>query len=529
MNVLIVVDKINSAIYRCAKAMDNISDMFGQYNIIAVHPKRPTPTELETFRRLAKDADVIDFQYWKTADMLIKSFPFLKDEKKILTHHNPYNVTERNWWDDYQSVYVKNKTQQNTIKEAFGKQVKVIKHTIDLSKFEYQRDYPSEDVFKALMVVARIEGKKGVLEVAEACKRTKTRLILVGRISDPNYMREVIAMAGNYIDFRQDISDEDLVKAYHEAHILINNSTDGFESGTLPHLEAMACGLPVLTRNVGMVPDIFNDKNMIVRPGKKEDVEELVEYIKETKSNRNYRMRMREEAFKTVMSRDDRYTAIDYYREYMNVIHGKNNPLVSVVIPTFNRAETIIATLASVRMQTYKNIEIVVVDDGSTDDTPNKIEDFKTIASIPTKYVRLNRNAYGLARARNVGIVESNGSVIVFLDDRLLMNVNAVEKLLGELKPRMWLFGNKGANKKTFVENFSCAYKRDVVSIGMFNERLNKWGSTTRELLNRMSSNGINTLYVKDALSKAIVGSKSKFTKKKEMIDSRFILWKLWQ
>ncbi|MBU1759384.1 MAG: glycosyltransferase, partial [Bacteroidetes bacterium] len=53
------------------------------------------------------------------------------------------------------------------------------------------------------------------------------------------------------------------------------NSLFDFESGTLPILEAMACGVPVLTRNIGHVPDLFDGKNMVIREGEQNDVEDL--------------------------------------------------------------------------------------------------------------------------------------------------------------------------------------------------------------------------------------------------------------
>jgi len=527
MKVLIVVDKVNSAIYNCALAMNHVKDFFTQFDIVAVHPKKPSVDELERFKLLAREADIIDFQYWKTAEMLLRSFPFLSGKKKILTHHNPYNLLEMDWWTRYNAVYVKNKTQRKIIKEHFGREVGIIPHTIDTGFFEFQRDYPRDGVFKVIMVAARIEDKKGILEVAKACRVTKTRLILVGRISDMNYFRQIAMEAGNYIDFRQDISNEDLRKSYYEAHLFVNNSSDGFESGSLPHLEAMSCGVPVLTRNVGLVPDIYNGKNMIVREGEKGNVDEIIKYIEELRGNRGQRESLRENAFKSIVDRDNKYTAIRYYREYRKVLYG-DFPLVSVIIPTYNRAEVLLATLTSLVAQNYSNIEVIVVDDGSDDGTEQAVMDFKEISSLSLKYIKQEKRGYGLARARNRGVVVSNGDILVFLDDRLAIEENAIELFVEKLKPRVWVFGDKGADKKTFVENFSAIFKKDLVGMGMFNERINQYGGMTRDLLNRMGYNGIKYLYINKAKAKPLIGSKSRYVKKGQILHSRYLLWKLY-
>jgi glycosyltransferase involved in cell wall biosynthesis len=85
-------------------------------------------------------------------------------------------------------------------------------------------------------------------------------------------------------------------------------------------------------------------------------------------------------------------------------------PLVSVVIPSYNSAATLPATLDSVLAQTYPRIEIIVVDDGSADDT----------AEVLARYaprVRAVRQANGgLARARNAGCDAASGSFIALLD-----------------------------------------------------------------------------------------------------------------
>lgn len=87
-------------------------------------------------------------------------------------------------------------------------------------------------------------------------------------------------------------------------------------------------------------------------------------------------------------------------------------PLVSVIVTTYNRFELLCSAIDSILTQTYSNIEIIVVDDCSTDATENKIENF--IGQI--KYVRNDKNI-GLSASRNVGISVSSGTYISFLDD----------------------------------------------------------------------------------------------------------------
>jgi hypothetical protein len=99
---------------------------------------------------------------------------------------------------------------------------------------------------------------------------------------------------------------------------------------------------------------------------------------------------------------------------------GANNlpsglaPLVSVVIPCYNSARYLGETIQSVLAQTYARVEVIVVDDGSTDETP------KIAQSYPVQYV-YQTNA-GISAARNTGVAHSRGEYVQFLDhdDRLL-------------------------------------------------------------------------------------------------------------
>lgn len=90
----------------------------------------------------------------------------------------------------------------------------------------------------------------------------------------------------------------------------------------------------------------------------------------------------------------------------------KYNPCVSIVIPTYNRAHLIKKSLKSVLNQTYQNFEIIVVDDGSTDNTQEILESFN---ENRIKYIKHKQNK-GTAAARNTGIKHSKCDFIAFQD-----------------------------------------------------------------------------------------------------------------
>ncbi len=86
--------------------------------------------------------------------------------------------------------------------------------------------------------------------------------------------------------------------------------------------------------------------------------------------------------------------------------------LVSVIIPSFNRSETIGRAIISVLNQSYSNLELIVVDDASTDNTFDVV---RTFVDDRLKYYKLDRNIGGAA-ARNFGIEKSIGEFIAFQD-----------------------------------------------------------------------------------------------------------------
>lgn len=97
-------------------------------------------------------------------------------------------------------------------------------------------------------------------------------------------------------------------------------------------------------------------------------------------------------------------------------------PLVSVVIPTFNRANTVGETIDSVLEQTYPNIEVIVVDDGSKDNTQ------EVLAAYGPRIRNVRQENAGQMVARNRGIRSARGEIVCFLDSDDLWLPRCVER-----------------------------------------------------------------------------------------------------
>lgn len=97
----------------------------------------------------------------------------------------------------------------------------------------------------------------------------------------------------------------------------------------------------------------------------------------------------------------------------MHRSHSENEPFFSVIIPTYNRAMELKRALESLVSQTYKKFEVIVCDDGSTDNTQEIANSFSRLLDL--KYIR-EENWGGPARPRNCGLRSSTGEWVCFLD-----------------------------------------------------------------------------------------------------------------
>jgi glycosyltransferase involved in cell wall biosynthesis len=98
---------------------------------------------------------------------------------------------------------------------------------------------------------------------------------------------------------------------------------------------------------------------------------------------------------------------------------------LSVLIPTFNRPDALMECLAHLERQTFKGFEVVVVDDGSTDSTPKRIETYITKSTLEIRYVSQKNG--GPAKARNLGISLLRTPLCLMLGDDIFASPNLVE------------------------------------------------------------------------------------------------------
>lgn len=123
--------------------------------------------------------------------------------------------------------------------------------------------------------------------------------------------------------------------------------------------------------------------------------------------------------------------ATKYYQNlYDNYLSRKQNKLVSVIMPTFNNSESLDAAITSVLQQKYTNIELIVIDDGSTDNTSYILK--KHVHDRRLIIISIKQS--GVAKARNIGLKRAKGKYIAYLDadnqwypDFLVMMVNILE------------------------------------------------------------------------------------------------------
>lgn len=183
---------------------------------------------------------------------------------------------------------------------------------------------------------------------------------------------------------------------------------------------------------------------------------------------------------------------------------------VSVVIPTRNRAKVVRKCIEYILAQTYSSYEVIVVDDGSKDNTREVLESFSNFSNF--RYISLPERK-GPAFCRNLGVRESNGDIIIFIDSDIFTLSNFIEEHINTHKSyqKVLVVGpvisisNMDGNfpQRGSILDFSNAYfasgnvslPRDIfLQVGGFDEVFNVYGWEDIEFGFKLKSLGVKSI-----------------------------------
>ncbi len=263
------------------------------------------------------------------------------------------------------------------------------------------------------------------------------------------------------IEYRRGLAPTEVADVMRLSDVTVSSSL--YEGFGLPAIEAMACGVPVITsHSYGLDYILEHESNCLVVPAG--SVEELLSGLERIYSDEDLRRRLSQEGPRTartfgLLPQFSQFTSaferiLDYrfdprlVEEMQTRLSDRvklparirkkrsrtGDPLVSVVVPAFNRESLLGETLDSVLGQTCPDWEVVVVDDGSSDDTVQVAREYAR-RDDRIRVVCHDRNQ-GISAALNTGIAESRGRFFSWLSsddlfhhDKLRIQLEEFSKL----------------------------------------------------------------------------------------------------
>lgn len=175
-----------------------------------------------------------------------------------------------------------------------------------------------------------------------------------------------------------------------------------------------------------------------------------------------------------------------------------NNPLISIIVPVYNVGEFITECLESIRFQEYQNIEVIVIDDGSTDDSPEICDAY---AELDKRFKVIHQNNLGVNQARKNAVDYASGEYIGFVDGDDFIEPEMYRRLVDEIKDAEIVIC-----QKKIVNGISSSCENAVVPSGMY-EKTGKYNELGNVLFSAKDGNGEGislNLYDKLFLSRII-------------------------
>lgn len=443
-------------------------------------------------------------------------FPFTQDnchnmwkiKEEVLNNPNIYYVAHSKWIYNValKSKFIKDKS--NIYLIPFG---------IDLKKFDKKKvnnNYNISDDYIKLFFRAQVEFK-GLYYIKEALKKLKTDKKLAIITCDNKGLLKDLEDKYKIVELGM-IKQDEIINVYNLCDIFLMPSIA--ETFGMMAVEAMACEKPVIVFDNTALPSVTNapECGFLVENKNSDKLCDAIKYLIENEDERlkrgrlgrkyceeNYskkyylsnmeKMYLDVNSKKHYINSSSSYDDLDYiefkdrilksisdrtynfpfkdlnldyinrfnediYSNYLTYINQipDFNPKISVIIPVYNGDNYINEAIDSVLAQTYKNYEIIVVDDGSTDKTRKVVEKYKG------KIKYFYKQNGGVASALNYGISKMTGEYFawlshddLYLPDKLEIQVNCMRSLINKKTILFSNFDLMDFNYKIF-SHFDC-------------------------------------------------------------------------
>lgn len=282
-----------------------------------------------------------------------------------------------------------------------------------------------------LLTVGRLVKRKGIDRLIEAVaslqgKLPHLRLIIIGDGPERVALEALSTARGvsDRVQFLGALTATDPRKhewfSAADAFALVSRPAHGgkdIESYGIVYREAQAAGLPVIASRLGGATEIVQSEvnGFLISEGDNADLEKRLDEL----ANNPEAARRLGKAGKDVAQHNTWQSRWPLLDSVLNPDSAIQQPLVSIIIPCWNVAELLPKTLASIGTQTYQNVEVIGVDDGSTDSTA------EILAKAAGVQVITQQNR-GAAAARNAGAAHAHGEFLLFCDADVTLEPHAL-------------------------------------------------------------------------------------------------------
>lgn len=391
---------------------------------------------------------------------------------------------------------------------------------------------------KVVLTVGRLVPRKGHKIVISAVHALQTEFpdlhyLIVGQGSEEQALHEFAKSSGvdDRVHFYNNMHDTGI--AYGASDVFVFSSVTGergdVEGFGMVSVEAQAYGMPVIATNVGGVPETFKNDltGVLVPPNDSKSISEALNRLfKNPTELARISLAAKEFASKH-FSWGERREKIS---QYLDLITNLPNEKISVIVPAFNSSSTLAKTLQGLQNQTLKPSEIIVVDDGSTDDT--------TVIAKKFKVKLIQQTNKGASVARNVGFAASTGQYVLFCDADVNVQPNMLESLTRALLLRpdagyaycnfkfgwhtfdLFDFDAKHLKAENYISTMSLIRRGNCIG---FNETLKRYQDW--DLWKRLLEKNISGVWVPARLFKTRLGqgiSKNSLTDVVRLLKRKF-------